>query len=109
MFRSALEKTLTAAGYKADRKTNLFNQIESAAADGTITEARKLRAHQEVRVLGNDVLHDDWKKVTEVDAELARDYTQRIIEDFYDHRDSTLNQLRLKGRVPAEDVKAPLG
>jgi len=106
MFRSALEKTLTAAGYKPDRNTNLFKQIEAAAADGTITEARKLRAHEEVRVLGNDVLHDKWKPVSDQDAGLARDYTQGVIEDFYDHRESTLKRLREKRRVPAEDIKA---
>jgi hypothetical protein len=101
MFRSALEKTLTAAGYKPNPKTKLFQQIEAAAADGTITEASKRRAHEEVRVLGNDVLHDEWKKVSEEDAALARDYTQRVIEDFHDHRESTLKQLRAKGRLPS--------
>ena len=105
MFRSALEKTLIAAGYKIDQRTNLYIQIEIAAADGTITDARKRRAHDEIRVLGNDVLHGEWKAVSEDDAVLARDYTQRIIEDFYDHRASTIDRLREMGRVPAEDQK----
>ena len=103
MFTSALEKTLIAAGYKVKRE-NLFDQIEAAAADGTITEARRKRAHDEIRVLGNDVLHDAWREVSDDEVTLARDYTQRIIEDFYDHRSSTLAQLRAKGRVPAEDI-----
>jgi hypothetical protein len=103
MFRSALEKTLSASGYKPDAHTSLYKQIESAAADGSITDARKRRAHDEIRVLGNDVLHDDWKEVSDEDAILARDYTQRVIEDLYDHRPSTLARLREKGRVPAED------
>jgi hypothetical protein len=103
MFRSSLEKTLIAAGYKVKRE-NLFEQIEAAAGDGTITEARKKRAHDEIRVLGNDVLHDAWREISDEEVTLARDYTQRIIEDFYDHRSSTLAQLRAKGRIPAEDI-----
>jgi hypothetical protein len=105
MFRSALEKTLTAAGYKVDRHTKLFDQIESAARDGSITDARKHRAHEEIRVLGNDVLHDVWKALEPDEAVLARDYTQRVVEDFYDHRASVLARLREKKRVPAEDQK----
>jgi uncharacterized protein DUF4145 len=105
MFRSALEKTLTAAGYKVDRHTKLYDQIEAAAADGSITDARKHRAHEEIRVLGNDVLHDAWKALEPDEAVLARDYTQRVIEDFYDHRASVLARLREKKRVPAEDQK----
>ena len=103
MFRSALEKTLTAAGYKVDRHTKLYDQIEAAAADGSITDARRHRAHEEIRVLGNDVLHDVWKPLEPDEAILARDYTQRVIEDFYDHRASVLKRLREKGRVPTED------
>jgi hypothetical protein len=103
MFRSALEKTLSAAGYKVTDRTNLYQQIEAAAKDGSITDARRHRAHEEIRVLGNDVLHEDWKRLEDEDAVLARDYTQRVIEDFYDHRESVLGRLRAKGRVPAED------
>lgn len=99
----SLEKTLIAAGYKVKRE-NLFEQIEAAATDGTITEARRRRAHDEIRVLGNDVLHDVWREISDEEVTLARDYTQRIIEDFYDHRSSTLAQLRAKGRIPTEDI-----
>lgn len=105
MFRSALEKTLTAAGYKVDRHTKLYDQIEAAAGDGSITDARRHRAHEEIRVLGNDVLHDVWKPLEPDEAVIARDYTQRVIEDFYDHRASVLARLREKKRVPAEDQK----
>ena len=103
MFRSALEKTLTAAGYKVSRERPSTPEIEAAAADAAITDARKRRAHDEVRVLGNDVLHDKWKALTEEDVSASRDYTQRIIEDFYDHRPSVLKLLRDKGRVPSVD------
>jgi hypothetical protein len=56
MFRSALEKLLAANGYQ---ETNLFQKIESAGRDGVITSARRQRAQDLVRVLGNDVLHDE--------------------------------------------------
>ena len=43
IFRSALEKTLAASGHKVDRHTSLYAQIETAAADGTITETQGAR------------------------------------------------------------------
>jgi hypothetical protein len=54
MFRSVLDKTLRANGYKLKAGTNLQQQIDMAAEDGIITAARQRRAHDEVRVLGND-------------------------------------------------------
>ena len=74
-----------------------------AGADGTITESRRIRAHDEIRVLGNDVLHDEWHPIEPDDVLAARHYSQRILEDFYDDRPSTLKLLRAKGRVPDED------
>ena len=47
-----------------------------------------------VRVLGNDVLHDDWHEISEEDVSASRHYTQRILEDFYDDRETVLNLLR---------------
>jgi hypothetical protein len=49
MLRSALEKTLKANGYTTG---SLKDKIDEAAADGVITDARKQRAHDEVRDLG---------------------------------------------------------
>ncbi len=102
MFRSVLDKTLRANGYKT-AKENLYNQIEHASQDGVITSSRKLRAHDEIRVLGNDVLHDDWHKIEKVDVEACRHYCQRILEDFYDDRASVLSLLKTAGRIPNED------
>ena len=107
MFRSVLDKTLRANGYKAKNGTTLEQQIDAATADGVITEARRRRAHEEIRVLGNDVLHDEWHAVPVEDVEAARHYAQRILEDFYDDRDSVLKQLRAAGRVPDEDKAVP--
>ena len=102
LFRSVLDKTLRANGYKKNR-SNLANQIDSAASDGVITQSRKIKAHSEIRVLGNDVLHDEWVELNEDDVLACWHYTQRILEDFYDDRDSVLDILRKSGRTPDED------
>lgn len=103
LFRSVLDKTMRANGYKTNHERNLVDQIDAAAKDGVITESRRKRAHEEIRVLGNDVLHDDWCEIDEEDVELARHYCQRILEDFYDDRESVLKLLRGVKRVPEED------
>jgi hypothetical protein len=103
MFRSVLDKTMRANGYKLKAGTNLEQQIDMAAADGVITAARKKRAHDEIRVLGNDVLHEEWRKIKAEDVELARHYAQRILEDLYDDRTSVLALLRAANRVADED------
>lgn len=107
MFRSVLDKTLRANGYKEARGTTLEQQIDNAAKDGLITPTRQRRAREEIRVLGNDVLHDEWHSIPIDDVEAARHYAQRILEDFYDDRDSVLRQLREAGRKPSEDKIQP--
>lgn len=106
LFRSVLDKTMRANGYKLKAGTTLEQQIDFAANDGTITEARRKRAHEDIRVLGNDVLHDDWHSIDPAAVEEAHKYAQRILEDLYDDRETVLQILREKGRVPAEDNKA---
>lgn len=103
MLRLALEKTLLANGYDTGK---LVHKIDAAATDGVITDARKQRAHDEVRVLGNDVLHDPWRAVTEAEYELSHLYTQRVVEDFYDSRAQVVAVLTGKGRTLAPS-KAP--
>lgn len=105
LFRSALDKTLLANGYKSGRKSTLAAQIDEAAKDRIITEARKKRAHEEIRVLGNDILHDEWRELTEEDVEPAHHYIQRILEDLYDDRESVLKQLAEAGRTPEDADK----
>lgn len=103
LFRSVLGKTMRDNGYHTKKEPDLFKQIEAAAADGVITQARKQKAHDEVRVLGNDVLHDDWYDIPEEDVEASRHYCQRILEDFYDDRQSVLALLRDAKRRASED------
>ncbi len=109
MFRSVLDKTLRANGYKTNPRTDLKVQIDEATKDGVITASRQRKAHEEIRVLGNDVLHDEWHEIPEDDVEAARHYMQRILEDFYDDRESVLSLLREAKRVPDEDKQAKEG
>jgi hypothetical protein len=97
MLRSTLEKTLKHNGY---RKGSLADKIDEAAADGVITAARSKRAHEDIRVLGNDVLHDAWRVVTQEEFDLAHKYAQRILEDLYDDRPSVMALLTEKKRLP---------
>jgi hypothetical protein len=91
LLRSALEKTLSANGYA---NGTLATRIDEAARDGVITAARRQRAHDDIRVLGNDVLHDAWRIVTEQEYSDAHHYAQRIMEDFYDQRAQVEKALR---------------
>jgi uncharacterized protein DUF4145 len=117
MLRSVLEKTLTANGYveveilnkegkevlnkrgDAVSSTKLLHRIDAAANDKIITETRQQRAHENVRVLGNDVLHDEWREVKEGEFEEAHKYMQRILEDFYDLRPTVEARLKALKRI----------
>lgn len=98
MLRSTLEKALKANGYD-EKGTSLEKKIDLAVADGIITAARGRRAHEDIRVLGNDVLHDEWREVTAHEYDEAHHYSQRILEDFYDDRESVEKILREKKRI----------
>jgi hypothetical protein len=111
LLRSVLEKTLFRNGYGeveivdkngTKRKTNkLVHRIEAAADDAVITQARKQRAHDNIRVLGNDVLHEDWREVKQEEFDDAHKYSQRILEDLYDDRATVESVLKVKGRLPS--------
>lgn len=106
LIRSVLDKTMKANGYDTNKEKNLYIQIEAAAKDGVITQARKKKAHDEIRVLGNDILHDEWREIPADDVVAAKHYCQRILEDFYDDRASVLSLLRENNRVPDEDKES---
>jgi uncharacterized protein DUF4145 len=104
LFPSVLEKTLKANGYTRSNDASLRDlqkRIDAAAADGVITDARRKKAHDDIRSLGNDVLHDDWREVTDEELEDAHRYTQRILEDLYDDRATVESILIAKGKLPA--------
>lgn len=96
LLRSALEKTLKSNGY--DEK-DLYKKVEAAGVDGVITSARRQRAQDLVRTLGNDVLHDEWRIVTQQEAEDAHHYVGRVIEDLYDDRVAVEKVLIQKSRL----------
>ncbi|RIK94740.1 MAG: hypothetical protein DCC71_23230 [Proteobacteria bacterium] len=96
LLRSALEKTLKANGYVTG---SLQQKIDAAAEDGVITEARKRKAHEDIRVLGNEVVHDDWRSVSAQEVEAALHYVQRILEDLYDDRAAVEQVLAQNGRL----------
>jgi len=101
LLRSVLEKTLKANGYATGEleRSNLLQKIDAAATDGIITEARQKKAHSDIRVLGNDVLHDEWREVKTEEVEAAHRYVQRILEDFYDDRSTVEAILIQKKRL----------
>jgi hypothetical protein len=109
LLRSVLEKTLKKNGYDEieyldngvkKKSRSLLHRIDAASDDGVITETRKKRAHENIRVLGNDVLHDEWREVRQDEFEEAWKYSQRILEDFYDDRPTVEERLKGKGRIP---------
>ncbi|HET6841816.1 MAG TPA: DUF4145 domain-containing protein [Candidatus Angelobacter sp.] len=109
LLRSVLEKTLKKNGYdeveiKANsgspkKSTKLIDRIDAAAEDGVITETRRKKAHENIRVLGNDVLHDDWREVKQEEFAEGHKYAQRILEDLYDDRPTVEAQLTARGRL----------
>ncbi len=96
MLRSALEKIFIENGYA---NGTLYQKIYEAKQDGIITDSRAKRAHEDIRSLGNDIMHDEWKEVTQEDFDTAYHYCQRVIEDFYDDRDTVESILTPKGRI----------
>jgi len=108
MFRSVLDKALRASGYKVTDRTSLKQMIDLAAADGVITAARARRAHEDVRVLGNDVLHDEWRAVDAEDVSAAAGYTARLLHDLYDDRASVLLELAAAKRTPDDAAANPV-
>jgi hypothetical protein len=81
------------------RTNRLIHRIEAVADDGVITQAGKKRAHENILVLGNDTLHEDWREVTEEEFEVAKLQAQRILEDLCDKRAAVEEILKEKGRI----------
>ena len=104
LFRSVLEKTLKVNGYTRGNDPTLKDlqkRIDAAAADGVITDARRKKAHDDIRSLGNDVLHDEWRAVADDEVADSHRYMQRILEDLYDDRATVEAILIAKNRLSA--------
>ncbi|MCU1490247.1 MAG: hypothetical protein JWM85_1652 [Acidimicrobiaceae bacterium] len=98
LLRSTLEKTLKANGYTAG---NLYNKIDAAAGDHVITAARKRQVHEDVRRIGNDVVHEDWRPVAEEEFAKAHDYVVWLLEDLYADRPTVVAELQTASRLDA--------
>jgi len=96
MLRSVLEKVFRENGYV---EGSLKDKINEGNKDGIITDSRAKKAHDDIRALGNDILHDEWRKVTEEEFNIAYYYCQRVLEDFYDERAIVVQILESKGRI----------
>ena len=59
--------------------------------------------------LETNILHDDWRKVTEAEYTSAHHYTQRILEDFYDNRAQVEALLVEAKRLEPADPEAARG
>jgi hypothetical protein len=105
LFRSVLVKTLRANGYAADRGLPLNQQLDVMAEDGLITRTRHRKA---ARVLGHDIIDDEWHEPPRIDLEALRRFTQRILEDLYEDRAATVLMLRDAGRLVDESKKMPV-
>lgn len=75
---------------------SLQAKIDEAAKDGVITAARSQKEHEDIHVLGNEVVHDDWRSIDEAEVESALHYAQRVLEVLYADRDTVA-----KGRLKA--------
>jgi Domain of unknown function (DUF4145) len=95
LLRSALENVLLANGFN---ESDLYKKIEAASIAGVITSARRRRAQDLVRVLGNDVLHEEWRDVSGSEVQDSHHYVSRIVEDLYDDRETIETLLRESGR-----------
>lgn len=104
MIRSTLEKILKANGYKEENANGFDNmwlttKIKEATKDGVLTSARGERAKNDIKVLGDEVVHRDWREVTDEEVKNALQYALWIIRDLYDDRATTEEILQTKGRL----------
>lgn len=101
MLRSVLEKALKLSGYN-EKGSNLPAKINLASEHGILTATLKRRANENLRLLGNNVLHDEWREVKEDEFEAAHRYAQQILVALYDHRETVLETLWDNNLVPIE-------
>lgn len=100
MLRSTLEKVLNDHGYD---ERYLTNNINNATKEGVLTIALQKRAFNIVKALGDEILHQSWRNITEEQYEDSHEYTQRIIENFYDDPETVREILIEKKRISGMD------
>ena len=85
---------------KMKRKEIDFSEVYDLTAIRIIVDS----VRECYEVLG--LVHEKWKPISEENVQKAHKYTQRIIEDFYDDRDSVVKQLEAAEReydIPVEN------
>lgn len=104
LYRSTLEKVLKANGYRkeVDPKVNdLFKGIDAACNDNLKSEARKGGRTKMFVFWG--MTYSMTTGVKSLMTRLSgRILTQRILEDFYDDRETVLEALKEKKGLPEE-------
>lgn len=53
-----------------------------------------------MHVLGNQVVHDEWRIVTEEEVSSVLHYVQRVLKDPYDDRATVEAVLMARARLP---------
>lgn len=96
MLRSVLEKTLKDHGYTS---RYLSENLKDAGKDKIITVPLTKRAEEVVKVLGDDVLHHEWREVTEEEFRSSHTYVQKILDAFYEYPEEVKKELEEKGRT----------
>jgi hypothetical protein len=104
LLRSTLERALKGSGYAGV----LDSMIEGAFNDGLISESRKEQAHHRLRVLRNDIVHDERVDVTPAEFEDARKYALWMLNDLYEDRTTVERQLKAKNRPYVPHTPAPV-
>lgn len=99
MLRSTLEKTLRDHGYT---EWALSENLKNVGDDGVIPIPLREKAKTIVKFLGDNVMHKEWRAVTEDEFEEAHHYTQRILEAFYDDTEEVKKVIKNAGRAIAE-------
>lgn len=107
MARSTLEKVLKLSGYEdVDDNTGydrmgLKKKIEEATSDHILTKAREKQVHDDIKVLGDEVVHRPWREISKEEVESSLKYVLWIIHDLYDDRSTVEAELQRLGRLPS--------
>lgn len=98
LLRSTLEKTLKLNGYKSS-DMGLERKIALAAKEGLLTDTLAKKALDKAKVLGDDVLHQDYRIILADEVNDSLKYVARVIEEFYEEREEVEKILVVKGRL----------
>lgn len=99
MLRSTLEKTLKKHGYE---EWGLSDNLKNLSSDNILPRWLVKQNSEIVKILGDEILHGDWREVTTEEYRKAHHYVERLIESFYDDHASVIEDLQQRGRLEAK-------